>query len=76
MSPFRPSLRVQFGIPLPQENPLASNVQPIPEELCKQIHKALFEIEVMEGDLICPETERKFPIKDGIPNMLCNEDEV
>ncbi|CAB0005728.1 unnamed protein product [Nesidiocoris tenuis] len=33
-------------------------------------------IEVVEGDLICPETGRKFPITSGIPNMLLNEDEV
>ena len=34
------------------------------------------QIEVMNGDLICPETGRKFPVTDGIPNMLANEDEV
>ncbi|CAG0885563.1 unnamed protein product, partial [Cyprideis torosa] len=31
---------------------------------------------VQEGYLECPETGRKFPIKNGIPNMLVNEDEV
>ena len=30
----------------------------------------------MEGDLVCPQTGRKFPVKNGIPNMLLNEDEV
>ena len=25
---------------------------------------------------VCPETGRKFPVADGIPNMLLNEDEV
>ena len=30
----------------------------------------------MEGELECPETGRKFPIKRGIPNMLLDEDEV
>lgn len=70
--------KLQFGVQLPTENPLgANNSNPnLSEELCKQIHKALFEIEIVEGDLICPETERRFPIKNGIPNMLCNEDEV
>lgn len=42
----------------------------------QKVHHALFEVEIMEGELICPETGRKFPIKKGIPNMLCNEDEV
>lgn len=45
------------------------------EEDLKVVHKALFDLEVITGSLICPESGRKFPIKDGIPNMLCNEDE-
>lgn len=46
------------------------------EEFLKQVHHALLELEVTTGDLVCPETGRKFPIKNGIPNMLCNEDEI
>lgn len=46
-----------------------------PEDDLKAIHKALFDTEVITGTLVCPETGRKFPISDGIPNMLCNEDE-
>ena len=34
------------------------------------------QVEVIEGDLICPETGRKFPVSNGIPNMLLKEDEV
>ena len=34
------------------------------------------QIEVVEGDLECPETGRKFPVTEGIPNMLLREDEV
>ena len=34
------------------------------------------QVEVQEGSLVCPETGRRFPISDGIPNMLLNEDEV
>lgn len=34
------------------------------------------QVEVQEGSLICPETGRKFTIKNGIPNMLLNEDEL
>ena len=34
------------------------------------------QIEVVEGNLVCPESGRKFPIQNGIPNMLLREDEV
>ena len=34
------------------------------------LHHALMEIEILEGHLVCPETSKKFPIKDGIPSML------
>lgn len=46
------------------------------ENLLKVLHKTLMDIDVVEGYLECPETGRKFPIKNGIPNMLANEDEV
>lgn len=42
----------------------------------KKIHHALMELSLIEGFLICPESGRKFPVKNGIPNMLLNEDEV
>lgn len=62
----------QFGVELPSEfKPTEAS-----EELLKQVHHALLEIEVVDGQLVCPETGRKFPISQGIPNMLCNEDEV
>ena len=46
------------------------------EEFMKNLHHALLEIDIVEGDLICPESGRKFPIKDGIPNMLLTEEEI
>ncbi|ENN71016.1 multifunctional methyltransferase subunit TRM112-like protein [Dendroctonus ponderosae] len=45
------------------------------EEFLKKAHRALVEIEVISGNLVCPESGRKFPISNGIPNMLLNEDE-
>ncbi|KAG5677042.1 hypothetical protein PVAND_006827 [Polypedilum vanderplanki] len=45
-------------------------------ELLQKLHHLLLEIEVVTGSLICPETNRIFPITNGIPNMLLNEDEV
>ena len=40
------------------------------------VHKLLFDIHVKNGNLVCPESGRKFPIRDGIPNMLLHEDEL
>ena len=34
------------------------------------LHHVLMEIEIVDGQLVCPETAKKFPIKDGIPSML------
>jgi multifunctional methyltransferase subunit TRM112 len=28
------------------------------------------------GHLVCPDTGRRFPINDGIPNMILHEDEL
>ena len=42
----------------------------------KEADHVLMEVEIINGDLICPETSRRFPVSDGIPNMLLNEDEV
>ncbi|GMF17163.1 unnamed protein product [Phytophthora lilii] len=46
------------------------------EETLRKIHHALLEVHVKQGKLVCPESGRAFPIIDGIPNMLLNEDEV
>ncbi|ESP05672.1 hypothetical protein LOTGIDRAFT_205589 [Lottia gigantea] len=46
------------------------------EDFLKTAHNILLQVEIIEGNLECPETGRKFPITNGIPNMLLNEDEV
>ena len=46
------------------------------EEFMKNLHHALLEIEIVDGEMICPLSGRKFPIKDGIPNMLMTEEEA
>ena len=58
---------------LPQEAPKEDEND---ESILKSIHHALIEVEVIEGKLVCPESGREFPISNGIPNMLLNEDEV
>lgn len=40
------------------------------EDLLKKLHKVLLEIEIVEGELICPETGRKFPITNGDLNFV------
>jgi len=42
----------------------------------KALHHVLFEIHVLEGELVCPESGRRFFVRDGIPNMLLHEDEL
>lgn len=46
------------------------------ESQLEALHQVLFNIHVLEGELICPDTGRKFPIKQGIPNMILHEDEI
>jgi multifunctional methyltransferase subunit TRM112 len=45
------------------------------EETIKRLHHVLLEIEIVEGELVCPETGIKFPITNGIPNMLSSDDQ-
>ncbi|XP_058054616.1 multifunctional methyltransferase subunit TRM112-like protein [Anopheles bellator] len=45
-------------------------------ELLQKLHHVLLCVDVVEGTLECPETGRIFPINNGVPNMLLNEDEV
>jgi multifunctional methyltransferase subunit TRM112 len=40
------------------------------------LNRALFDVYLVEGYLICPDTGRRFPVKDGIPNMILHEDEI
>lgn len=46
------------------------------QDFLKKVHHVLLEVDIIDGELICPETGRKFPINNGIPNMLLNEDEI
>ena len=41
-----------------------------------QVYSLLVGYEVVEGELECPETQRVFPITEGIPNMLVRAEEV
>eukprot|EP00614_Pseudopedinella_elastica_P005089 CAMPEP_0172594722 /NCGR_PEP_ID=MMETSP1068-20121228/14187_1 /TAXON_ID=35684 /ORGANISM="Pseudopedinella elastica, Strain CCMP716" /LENGTH=117 /DNA_ID=CAMNT_0013392903 /DNA_START=57 /DNA_END=410 /DNA_ORIENTATION=- len=46
------------------------------ESFLAKVHHALLDLHLVDGRLVCPETNRPFQVKDGIPNMLLHEDEV
>lgn len=46
------------------------------ESVLEALYQVLFNVHVLEGELVCPDTGRKFPIKKGIPNMILHEDEI
>ena len=58
-------LSVETGLPAAVPAEYAGD-----EEFLKALHHALMEIEILEGYLVCPETQKKFPIREGIPSML------
>merc|ERR1719145_91420 len=64
--------------PLPMPAlPAAMPAKPEEDEgFLKQLHTAIFELILVDGKLVCPESGREFPVNDGIPNMLLNDDEV
>ena len=42
----------------------------------RALHRLLFDVHVLEGQLICRESQQVFPIQDGRPNMMLPEDPV
>lgn len=62
---------LQEGLPTEVTDEISNN-----EEFLLKLHHLLLEIDIIEGNLKCPETGRLFPIADGIPNMLLNEFET
>lgn len=69
-----------------REGAEALGAGPLPEEVTPEMledddflqafHHALLEVHLEEGNLVCPETGRKFAVNQGIPNLLLQEDEV
>ncbi|XP_062147462.1 uncharacterized protein LOC133856266 isoform X1 [Alnus glutinosa] len=45
------------------------------DDFLNKFHHALLELHLEKGALVCPETARRFPVNQGIPNMLLHEDE-
>jgi len=46
------------------------------EEFLKKLHTMLFEFEVLKGKLVCEDCERSYPIIEGIPNLIMDEEEI
>ena len=46
------------------------------DDFLKQLHHIMLEVRIVEGNLVCPESGRKFPISKGVPNMLLRADEL
>jgi len=78
--------KLEWGVVRAAAMELKATDQPLPEAITPELlqdeaflkvfHHVLLEVVVVEGNLVCPESGRKFPIKNGIPNMLLSEDEV
>ncbi|KRZ24306.1 Uncharacterized protein T4B_611 [Trichinella pseudospiralis] len=63
---------LNIGEELPDEKPVDWEEN---EDFLKKAHHAMFEIEITDGYMHCPETGRPFKITNGIANMMANEDE-
>ena len=46
------------------------------DAIIANLHRVLFDVYLVEGWLVCPDTGRKFTVKEGIPNMILHEDEI
>jgi len=46
------------------------------EEFLKALHKTLFDVHVLEGSLVCPETGRRFAITGGVVDMMMTDEEL
>ena len=46
------------------------------EDQLMEIHSILMQKRIVNGEMVCPGCQHSFPIKNGIPNMLLNENEV
>ena len=50
--------------------------RPAPGRAPARARRPAPQVHVVKGALVCPKSGRRFPINNGIPNMLLHEDEV
>ena len=52
------------------------SLEKLDDAVIANLHRVLFDTYLVEGWLVCPDTGRKFPVKQCIPNMILHEDEI
>ncbi|KAI4522338.1 hypothetical protein EV122DRAFT_225338 [Schizophyllum commune] len=77
---FLPKIEWQALVDAAKELGDTSLPNEIPEmmddEFLQALHHVLLEIHVEEGVMTCPNCGHKYPISNGIPNMLLAENEI
>ena len=46
------------------------------EKFLYELHNILLQTHIIEGSIECPNCKRKYPIKNGIPNMILTDEEM
>ena len=62
-----------WGITLPEE---VTQEMQNDEKFLQNLHLLLVRRQIVDGEMQCPNCDRIYEIKNGIANMLLNEDEV
>jgi len=45
-------------------------------DFLQAVHRIILDFQVLEGKMVCETCKREYPITNGIPNMLLQDDEV
>ena len=48
----------------------------VKEEELPKVFELMVGVDIVDGDLECPDCHRKFPILDGIPNLILEDKEI
>ena len=62
--------------PIPDEDTIRAQNLIENEEFLQNLHRLCCSRHITEGLMVCNNCQREYPIKNGIANMLLNEDEV
>lgn len=46
------------------------------QDFLRRLHRMLFEFDITKGKLVCGDCERIYPVVDGIPNLIMDDDEI
>ena len=45
-------------------------------DVLQYIHHVLFEVQILDGALVCNNCTKEYEIRDGVPNMVLADNEV